>query len=103
MSGSEHYQHIFDNAKKLFDPSFIILLKKNDQPFARLGFIIGKKQVKKSSQRNAIKRVIRESFRYHQQLLQGYDVIVMARKHLAQINCKDLRQKLDKQWKKTQS
>ncbi|MEM9242503.1 MAG: ribonuclease P protein component [Pseudomonadota bacterium] len=101
LNKSADYQNIFDGAKKRVDHHFILLFKKNTIDFARLGLIIGKKQVRKATRRNTIKRVIRESFRYHQALLSGYDVIFLARKDLSSLSKQQLREKLDNYWKKS--
>ena len=44
---------------------------------ARLGLAISKKHCRKATGRNAIKRIVRESFRQHQEDLAGLDVVVM--------------------------
>ena len=46
---------------------------------ARLGLAIAKKQVKRASRRNLLKRLARECFRISQQKLGGLDLVVMAR------------------------
>ncbi|MBS1197572.1 MAG: ribonuclease protein component [Proteobacteria bacterium] len=58
---------------------------------ARLGLVIGKKQVKSAVRRNLIKRLARESFRKQRAGLEGYDIVLrlharpetMDRRHLA--------------------
>lgn len=46
---------------------------------ARLGLVVGKKHLKKAVDRNRFKRLVRESFRHHQEQLKGLDIIVLAR------------------------
>ena len=46
---------------------------------ARLGLAIAKKRIRRASARNRIKRLVRESFRYHAAELCGLDVVVLAR------------------------
>lgn len=43
---------------------------------ARLGLVIGKKQVKSAVRRNLIKRLARETFRKLRAGLQGYDIVL---------------------------
>ena len=50
--------------------------RKNAMHFPRLGLIVGKRAVPKASQRNRIKRVIRDHFRRHRHELEGYDVVI---------------------------
>lgn len=46
---------------------------------ARLGLVVAKKHLKRAVDRNRFKRLVRESFRAHQQQLEGLDVVVLAR------------------------
>jgi ribonuclease P protein component len=48
----------------------------NSLDHPRLGLIVGKRQVRLAVTRNRLKRVIRESFRQHQQELPPVDVVV---------------------------
>ena len=41
--------------------------------------MVGKKHLKKAVDRNRFKRLVRESFRHHQEQLKGLDIIVLAR------------------------
>jgi ribonuclease P protein component len=61
-------------------PNFLILARPNDQGVARLGLVIPKKHVRKASQRNQIKRMVRETFRKEQHKLPAIDAIVLARR-----------------------
>ena len=47
--------------------------------------MIGKKSVKLSVERNRLKRQIRESFRLNQDNLVGWDIVVVARKGLGDL------------------
>lgn len=42
---------------------------------ARLGLVVGKKQLKKAVHRNLVKRLAREAFRQRRGQLMGYDLI----------------------------
>jgi len=46
---------------------------------ARLGLIISKKVAKQAVRRNRLKRIIRESFRQHGDVLAGLDVVVIGK------------------------
>lgn len=98
---AQDYRGIFDGTRKLVHRYFLVVLRANRCSHSRLGLIISKKNVRKSTQRNTIKRVIRESFRYHQHLLIGLDVIVIAKKDLATLSKAEFRHKLDYYWKKS--
>lgn len=99
---SKEYNYVFSNAYSLAKSCFLILARENKQNYPRLGLVISKKNVKLAVGRNRIKRIIRESFRHKQNFLNGVDVIVIARKCMASLNNKELREHLDKQWEKLQ-
>jgi ribonuclease P protein component len=62
--------------------------------------VIGKKNIRLAVNRNYVKRHIRESFRHHQQQLQGLDVIVLARRGLDECSSRSIDTLLAKQWQK---
>lgn len=78
MSSPVAYQRVFEGAcGKSSDRSVMVLAASNNLPHARLGLAISKKKTPASTARNRIKRLVRESFRCHQELLSGLDVVVL--------------------------
>lgn len=71
------FNRVFENAKRSRDRWFTVLCRSNDLERARLGLAISKKNCKTAVGRNRIKRVVRESFRHHQEQLAGLDIVVM--------------------------
>ena len=61
----------------------LVLGKRSDLPAARLGVVVGKKNVNRAVQRNRIKRLVREGFRARQGDFGPLDLVVLARKGLA--------------------
>ena len=61
---------------------------------------IAKKRAKHAVTRNRIKRVCRESFRLHADILSGFDVVVMNRDAAASASKTELRNALDELWVK---
>jgi ribonuclease P protein component len=61
---------------------FLILGSWSASDNARLGIIVAKKNIARATQRNRIKRIIREAFRSRCTTLAAADLVVMARKEL---------------------
>lgn len=58
-----------------------MLARVGEQPQARLGIVVAKRNVKLAVERNKLKRLVRESFRMQQQNLNGLDVVVVIKKN----------------------
>ncbi len=81
------YKYLFNKPKRSSDNYFIILAKKNNIGYPRLGLAISKKNINLSVQRNRVKRLIREYFR--KEITANYqlnqfplDFVVMAKKNI---------------------
>ena len=98
MLDAAAFGRVFEKASRSRDKCFTVLCRSNDSEAARLGLAISKKQCKKASARNRLKRVIRESFRHHQQELAGLDIVVMNKAAAAGENNAGLRGSLEKHW-----
>ena len=77
-----------------------MLAKDNEGAEPRLGLAVAKKQVRLAVDRNRIKRVIRDSFRCHRQLLVGLDLVVLARKNTAGMSNDQLFSSLETHWQR---
>ena len=94
------FKQVFECPCKISDKHLTLLCRQNDQPHARLGLAIAKKQVKTAVARNRIKRMSRETFRGNQQALAGLDIVVLARTSAAQLATHELRQVLENLWQR---
>jgi ribonuclease P protein component len=66
--------------RRLSSKNFILFIKKNDNPFHRLGIVV-KKEIGPATFRNRMKRYIREFFRLQKHQIKGsYDIILMVKK-----------------------
>ncbi len=93
------FQAVFKSARyKVSCRTLLVLAIDNQLPVARLGLVVGKKNVKLAVQRNRVKRLIRESFRSRQQALAGLDIIVLARAGLGDQDNAMIRQSIDTLW-----
>lgn len=97
------FQAVFDSpGSKIPGKNVLLLARENALDHPRIGMVIGKKSVKLSVERNRLKRLIRESFRRHQALLAGWDIVVVARKGMADSNNVEITRQFDKFWKRLQ-
>ncbi len=95
------FKAVFDSPSgKVPGRNVLLLARENDLQHPRLGLVIGKKSVKLSVERNRIKRQIRETFRHHQLELAGWDLVIIARKGLADLDNPELAKQFAKLWKR---
>lgn len=95
------YRTVFNGAKvKVSDKHLLILACPNPLSRPRLGLVIAKKHVRLASQRNRVKRLIRESFRLNQHDLPGLDIVVLARPGLGGLDNPALQQLLNRSWQR---
>ena len=94
------YKRVFADPERSSDKFFTLLTRKNNLDNARLGLAIAKKNIRRAVSRTLIKRIIRESFRLHQQKIGNIDIVVMARSNAGSVSSKILRQSLEKHWLK---
>jgi len=93
------YKAVFSQAEfKVSCPQFLILAIRHGNVNQRLGLVIAKKNVRLAVQRNRVKRLIRESFRHHQHLLTGLDIVILARKGPDTMDNAIIVQLLEKLW-----
>lgn len=88
-------QQAFDSVEnKLNTPHFTFLLGKRNIKEAGLCVILTKKNIKKATKRNLCRRVIKESFRLHKELLDHKSLIVLSQKTTAQATKEELWQSI---------
>ena len=100
LQSQEDFAAVFACNNRSSDELFLFLSKKNGTDIARLGLAISKKYIKKSVDRNRIKRIVRESFRLQKKNLKGTDVVVLLKKGINKKRLKEIKI-LDTDWKKT--
>jgi len=78
LSSPKNFQHVFSAAcGKSTNGGVTVLAAANGLSHARLGLAIAKKKLPASPARNRLKRIIRESFRFHHEQLAGLDIVVL--------------------------
>lgn len=95
------FKAVFDSpGGKVAGRNVLLLARANGLDHPRLGLVIGKKSVRLSVERNRLKRQIRETFRQSQDDLAGWDVVVVARKGLGDLDNPELAGQFIKLWKR---
>jgi len=79
---------------------FTVLYRPNGTTEPRLGLAIGKKNCRLAAGRNRLKRIARESFRRHQWLLGGVDIVVLNQPAAAAADNKALFDSLEHHWQR---
>ncbi len=94
------FKAVFDDAPlRAANNTILFLARPNALEHPRLGLVIAKKHIKRAVDRNRVKRLIRESFRKHDSL-KAFDVIVLARKGLNELDNPTINQLLQQLWAK---
>lgn len=75
----DDFNLVFSGPKRYVNDLFTIHAKKTTFGLARLGLAIAKRCAKKAVERNRLKRIVRESFRTHREMLCQFDLVVMCR------------------------
>jgi ribonuclease P protein component len=100
LSGGD-FQQVFKHTEcRSVDQRLTVLARQNKLNHARLGLAISKRIIKTAVGRNRVKRLVRESFRHHQQLLMGLDIVVMSRNGAAQASNPELLAALQTHWQR---
>lgn len=95
------YSPVFDSPDARASHKHLLLLAKfSEQPHHRLGLVIAKKNVRLAVQRNRVKRLAREMFRQLPPSSPSMDVVLLARRGLAELDNETLSSILQQQWLK---
>ena len=98
MLNAAAYGHVFKKATRSRDKWFTVLSRDNEGKAARLGLAISKKHCRDATQRNRIKRIVRESFRHHQAALGGLDIVVINQPATRDGSNQQLMDSLERHW-----
>lgn len=91
------FDGVFSQAVKTANAGFVVLYRKNELGYARVGLAISKKMIPKAHERNRIKRLVREAFR--KVSLAPVDMVFMARKGLGSMENGIITAGLGKIWR----
>lgn len=107
LNATADFQFVFAQAERFANAGLTVLARANAGTVnmstdsdagtgARLGLAIAKKQVRKASARNRIRRLTREAFRLRRASLPAVDIVVMCRAGADQLSNADLNQALQR-------
>ncbi len=89
---------MFKRAQRSADKEFTILSRSNQLGWARVGLAVSRKVSPRAVVRNRIKRMVRESFRQHQDQLGGLDLVVIGKPAAAARTRTELTRSLEHHW-----
>ena len=80
LNRPEHYRPVFaEPIYRVSSGSFLFLANPGRTSVSRLGVVVAKKNIRKATARNRIKRLVRECFRLHA-FVKPVDLVVLARR-----------------------
>ncbi len=95
------YQAVFsDTCYKVAHPNLLLLAKPNGLCQPRLGLVVAKKNIRRSVDRNRVKRVVRETFRHSQSLLDSLDIVFLARQGMDRLTPREQTDLLENSWRR---
>lgn len=92
------FDFVFKSSQKIVTTAFVVFFLKNQNVNARLGLALSKKSIAHACDRNRMKRLIRESFRY--ETLPSVDLVFIARQGILKLNKADINNSLQSIWEK---
>ena len=98
LSKSDQYQAVYQEKKKCVTHSLIFYIKSNELNHPRLGLGVPKRTIRFAVDRNRVKRINREHFRFRQEQLVGFDIVIVTKKEINDIKDDELFECLGKQW-----
>lgn len=94
------FKTVYDTKRWVANREFSCNFTANDLDIPRLGLVVSKKVSKKAVDRNAIKRSIREWFRYNKESFGNLDLVISARPSAKNLNTEQINKSLFDLWNK---
>lgn len=98
LTDSRDFNRVFQDATSVKDHCFTILTRENAEKQPRLGMAVSRRAAPKATDRNRIKRLIRETFRHRQDRLGARDIVVIAKAPARHASRAELNQRLRRLW-----
>lgn len=98
LTRAAEYRGVFQGGRRINLHPFTAVCRATQEDTARLGLAISKRNLRRASQRQRIKRLVRESFRHRRSQLPPVDVVIMCRRGAEEYTNQDLYQILERLW-----
>ncbi len=98
MNSPRDFSRVFRLGQRTGGGGLTVLTVENAVGYPRLGLAVAKKHLKLASQRNRLKRMIRESFRCNQSEFNGIDIVVLSRADVARREMAQVKSALERHW-----
>ncbi len=98
MNSPREFSRVFRLGQRTGGGGLTVITVENAVGYPRLGLAVAKKHLRLASQRNRLKRMIRESFRCNQSKLNGIDIVVLSRADVARREMTQIRSALERHW-----
>ncbi|NIR61489.1 MAG: ribonuclease P protein component [Gammaproteobacteria bacterium] len=98
LTRRQEFTRVFQRAVRVSEDGLTLLARPNGRDHPRLGLAISRKHARTIAARNRVKRVVRESFRRHQQRLGGLDIVATSRSGLDPRDKQALTAVLERLW-----
>ena len=92
LRNNQDFKNVYKNGKSYWNRNLVLYISKNDLGYMRVGFTVTKK-IGNSVVRNKIRRRMKEIFRENFNRIkkdQGYDIILIPKKNVVDIEFKTL-------------
>jgi len=103
MRRPAEFKRAYASGRRFGNEFFTANAQVNDLSWPRLGMSIAARILRRAVDRNRVRRVIRESFRMHQQQLPPLDIVIGARSAAVSADRARLRASLEALWRKIAS
>ncbi len=91
---SSEFKEVFKKGKNFHTKYFKIFYKKNTLGFPRLGIVVGKNIFASAVKRNALKRVLRETFRKNKKEFASNDIVFLSIRRTELLNYKIMEEEI---------
>ena len=96
------YTAVFKQPRRFSENNLVALCHRNSLRHARLGVSVPKRSFKLATDRNTVKRVIRDSFRRRQAQLDSLDIVIVVKLPTSPFSKRELRECIERLWRKVE-